>query len=132
MSDRDNGMKAPNVDIGAVMDALPAQICILDRQATIVATNRAWREFAGGATMPQRQQTRSKARTTWPFAIAPAARMPNTAGAPPREYAPCSMALNVIFVSSIRAIPRKVTSDGFGWQSRRCTTRPGWWSCTLT
>ena len=51
MSDRDNGMERLNVDIGAVIDALPVQICILDHHGSIVSTNRAWREFAdhGGA-----------------------------------------------------------------------------------
>ncbi|MCA1778618.1 MAG: PAS domain S-box protein, partial [Xanthomonadaceae bacterium] len=51
MSNRDNGMKRLDVGIDAVIDALPAQICILDRHGSIVMTNRAWRVFAqqGGA-----------------------------------------------------------------------------------
>ena len=52
MSDRGNGMERLNVDIGAVIDALPAQICILDRRGSIVSTNRAWREFADEGGVP--------------------------------------------------------------------------------
>ncbi len=52
MSDRINGMEPANVDIGAVIDALPAQICILDRRGSIVSTNRAWREFADEGGVP--------------------------------------------------------------------------------
>lgn len=39
----------------ATIDALPSHICVLDENGTIIATNRAWRNFAdaNGATGPQ-------------------------------------------------------------------------------
>ena len=52
MHEQGDGRELSKMDIGAVIDALPAQICILDRRGSIVSTNRAWREFADEGGVP--------------------------------------------------------------------------------
>jgi diguanylate cyclase (GGDEF)-like protein/PAS domain S-box-containing protein len=83
----ERAVQASQQFLQSVLDGLPAHVCVLDEAGTVLAANRAWREFGERNGMPP---GRSTVGTSYLAVCDQAARAPQEAsalGTPPAEVA---------------------------------------------